>query len=392
MKCILPLLLLSAVLGCGSGGDLTDTTTSFSMNLVKKVNLTTDAEGGSARPEIIATGDRVFVVYLGNITVGSNRTFDVKIFDSNLDTVLLTKKLVETTADYGGPTDIRVASDGQYLYVFYETNKHISLTESITYLWGAKYKLDDNFSQVASIKTPITSSKPAVNPPDGHELLDDPAPLVGPNSVFVITRYNYSLSRAGNTTYHVREFNKDTLAQKSEFDLDLSGAADGRGRVTSLLIRNNNILMALATTVSDQGITEATDDGAFSDIILVKTGLDWTFNSLTDVQTISSEPDDRENYITGFKADSSYFYMTYKQAVGSPPAGEQMAVIKIFDANFNLVHKEKVKTTLWGPSGGEIRPSLEVIGNRIFSGQSSGQGIGTGNAEVYVYEYVYEKE
>jgi len=45
-----------------------------------------------------------------------------------------------------------------------------------------------------------------------------------------------------------------------------------------------------------------------------------------------------------------------------------------------------VKSVIWGPEGGEIRPSLEVSGNRLFSGQSSGQGIGTGNAEVYVFE------
>jgi len=376
---IVSLVLLAILWGCSGGGGTATSPTTPSLSLIKKIALTTDAEGGSARPEIIATADRIFVVYLGNITDGSNRTFNVKIFDSNLDNMITSKTIVVTTDKYGGPTDIRIASDGQYLYAFYETT-----TVSTTYLWGAKYTLDDNFQLVAYTLPPIISSLPVSQLQDGDEVLNDPAPLIGLDSVFVITRLMYSISMSGNTIYRVRQFNKGDLSKISEFDLDLSNIADGRARVTSLLFWNNSIYMALATTTSDQGVIENNDDGALCDIILVKMRLD-TFNSLTDVQTISSEPDDRENYITGFEADQNYFYMTYKQAVG-PPIGEQRAVIKIFDTKFNLVRKEIVKTTSWGPSGGEIRPSLEVMGNRIFSGQSSGQGIGKGNAEVYVYE------
>jgi len=349
---------------------------------VKHVAVTTDAEGGSARPEIVAAAGRVFVVYLGNIINGTfARSFNVKIFDSNMDTVIASKTIVPYTNDNGGPTDIRIASEGQYLYAFYET-----ATISTTYIRGAKYALNDTFDLIASTATPITSSLPEFQLPDGGEVLNDPAPLVGPDSVFVITRLRYPLSTSGSTIYRVREFNKDNLTNLSEFDLDLSSIADGRGRVASLLYWNNNIYMAVATTVSDQGVNETSDDGALCDIILVKMGQDWTFNPQTDVRTISAESDDRENYITGLRADGDHFYMTYKQAVGSPPTGEQRAVIKIFDNSFNLLLKETVKSTIWGPVGGEIRPSLEISGNRIFSGQSSGQGIGAGNAEIYVYE------
>ncbi|MBM4137093.1 MAG: hypothetical protein FJ241_09740 [Nitrospira sp.] len=385
---ILHALLTVFLVACGRGGGgvSNDTTTpAFTLNLIKTVDITTDADGGSARPEIIAaSADRVFVVYLGNIR--SNRTFDVKIYNSNLDTVIASKTLVSTSSDYGSPTDIRVASDGQYLYAFYETNKTTSPTTAITYLWGAKYTLDDNFNRVAYTAAPITNSKPMSELQDGGELVDDPAPLVRPNTVFVITRLKYSLSTTGNTIYRVREFSKDNLATLSEFDLDLSNVADGRGRVTSFLYWNNSIFMALATTVSDQGVNEGNDDSAKSDIVLVKMTQNWTFNPQNDVQIISAEPDDRENYAAGFKTDGNYFYITYKQAVGSPPTGEQRALIKIFDNNFNQILREQVKSAVWGTGGGEIRPSLEVMGNRIFSGQSSGQGIGSGNAEIYVYE------
>jgi hypothetical protein len=357
-----------------------------SLSLTKKVVVTTDAEGGSARPEIAVTADRVFVVYLGHIRQGNSRTFDVKIFDRNLDTLVASKTLVTTTTDYGGPTDIRIASDSQYLYAFYETHKTTSQTTAINYLWGAKYRLDDNFDRVAYTPTPTTSSKPMAELQDGGELLDDPAPLIGPSSVFVVTRLKYSLAKAGKTAYRVREFNKADLTPLSAFDLDLSDVADGRARVTSLLFWDGGILIALATTVSDQGIQEGTDDGAQSDVVLVSLKPDWTYDPQKDVRSLTAEPGDRENYITGLKTDGNYFYLTYKQSVGTPPSGEHRAIIKVFDQAFNLLQKEQVKSTVWGAGGGEIRPSLEVRGNNIFSGQSSGQGIGTGNAEVCVYE------
>ena len=358
------------------------------INLVKKVAITTDTEGGSARPEIVATTDRVFVVYLGNISNGGDRFFGLKIFDRELSYTIASKTLVPTTSQYGGPTDIRVASDGQYLYAFYETHKPISPKNASTYLWGVKYTLDDNFERVAYTAVPIVSSKPMAELEDGGELLDDPAPLVGPDSIFVITRLKYPLTIAGKTIYRVREFDKGLRQVRRQFDLDLSSVADGRGRVNSLLFHDSTIYIALATTVSSQGVMESNDDGALSDIILVRLRADWTLDPQRGAQPLSAEPSDRENYVSGFDSDGNAFYIAYKQSVGSPPAGEQRAWIKVYDKDFNIIQTEMVKTTIWGPSGGGIRPSLEVSGNRVFSGQSSREGIGQGNAEVYVYEIV----
>jgi hypothetical protein len=61
-------------------------------------------------------------------------------------------------------------------------------------------------------------------------------------------------------------------------------------------------------------------------------------------------------------------------------------MIKGFDRGFRPVFAEQARTAVWGPGGGEIRPSLEVRGSRLLSGQSGAQGIGTGNAEILVYE------
>ena len=217
-------------------------------------------------------------------------------------------------------------------------------------------------------------------------MLDDPAPLLGPDSLFVVTRLKYPLATSGQTIYHVREFNKNDLTQVAEFDLDLSEVADGRGRVTSLLYWNDSIFIALATTVSDTGINETSDDGARSDIILIRINPDWIFDPQQDVYTLTAEPDDRENYVCGLETDGNYFYLTYKQSIGQPPSGEHIAWIRVFDQEFNAVYAERVRSVVWGPGGGEMRPSLEVMGDRLFSGQSAGQGLGQGNAEIWVYQ------
>jgi hypothetical protein len=356
------------------------------LHFVKTVIVADTAEGGGARPEIVATPNGVFVLYLGDITTGENRTFKLKIYKSNLDTLVASKVLVSRTSEYGSPTDIRVASDGEYLYTFYETNKPTSPTTATTYLWGAKYTLNDSFNRIAYTSTPITSSKPLAQLADSGELVDDPAPLVGPSSVFVVTRIKSSISISGSTIYRVREFSKDSLSKLSEFDLDLSAAANGRARVNSFLYWDNNIYTVLASTVSDIGINESNNDGAKSDLVSVRMTEQWTFNPQVDVKPISAEPNDVEQYVSGLKADSNYFYVTYKQAAGSPPAGKQRAWIKIYNKDFSLVCQETVRTTIWGPSGGEIRPSIEILGTRIFSGQSNGTSLGNGTGEVSIYE------
>ena len=302
---------------------------------------------------MVATQDRVFVVYLGNIGAGGNRTFDVKVFDANLDGVIASKAIVGRTSEYGSPTDIRIASDDQYLYAFYETAKATSPTSATTYLWGAKYALSDSFDRVAYTPAPITSSKPLSELPEGGEMVDDPAPLLGPNSVFVVTRIKHSLSMAGQTVYRVREFSKDNLTKLSKFDLDLSSAADGRARVASLLFWSGHIYMALATTVSDQGISENADS-AKSDVILVRMTENWTFDPQQDVLTLSAQPDDVENYVSGFDTDGVNFHITYKQSVGIPPSGEHRAWVDVFDRDFTPVYQEMVTNTFWGPGGGEI--------------------------------------
>jgi hypothetical protein len=355
-----------------------------SLALTRTVFLTTDAEGGSARPEIAATTDRVFALYLGHISGDMTaKTFDVKVYNADLTSTTSSTTIVTYTTAYGGPTDIRIATDGQYCFTFFETT-----STGTTFLHGEKHLLNDTFDLSARAQEPIAIGKPVFLLTEGGEILNDPAPLVGPDSVSVITRLWSSISTTGNTIYRVRELSKNDLSLIRQFDLDLSTVANGRARVTSLLYTNGSIYMALATTVSDTGSgdeNKMSDDGAPSDILLIKMAPDWSFDPETDVRTLSAEPDDRENYITGLRTDGTRLFMTYKQALGTPPTGEQRAMIKIFDGDFNLTGTEIVRSVAWGSAGGSIRPSIELQGNKVFSAQDTGQGIGTGNGEVYLY-------
>jgi hypothetical protein len=324
-----------------------------------------------ARPEIVATNDRVFVVYLSPAP-GAN-SFKVAVFDRELNNEIASQTLVSTTSQYGMPTDIRVARDGEFLYAFYET---VDLPNNKTYLWGAKYSLTDSFDRINYTSTPITQSLPAINMgelPDGTELVDDPAPLIGPNSTFVITRIKYALNQTGQTIYRVREFSKDLQTKLSEFDLNLSSVADGRARVASVFYHNYSYYMALPTTTGPV-LFEEIDLMAYSDILMVRLGTNW---QIQESRMISQEPDDSESYVSGFKINGSYFYLTYNQLKFSQ---EWNSVLKIYDMDFNLVWTEIVKSITPEP-GARLRPSLEIAEDRILLGNSNGNGTG----EVYVY-------
>jgi hypothetical protein len=154
------LLIPCLLLACGAAVDPSGNPSSPpspstpSMSLAKKITVTADGEGGSARPEIVATADRVFVVYLGYIGDANSRTFDVRVYDPDLATQISSKTIVPPSADYGMATDIRIAAHGQCVFAFYET-----ATPAATYLHGAKYALADSFERVASTGPPITSGK-----------------------------------------------------------------------------------------------------------------------------------------------------------------------------------------------------------------------------------------
>ena len=336
------------------------------VDFVKKITIL-----NGSRPEIVATNDRVFVLYRTN-----SANFSLKIFDADMNNEILSKTLIEKSTSYGMLTDIRVASDGKYLYAFYET---ADTQVGKTYLFGEKYSLDDSFNKIDSIG-PISTSTFFENAVSGDEKLDDPIVLVAENSVFAITRYKYSSEKSGSTKYKVYEFTKE-LSKKKEFVLDLSSVADGGASQSSAIYHNGYYYMLIATTVGKAGVTDLLTP---SDLMIVKLDTSWNIKESKNISTDNSSGTDVEQYITGFKADSDNFYLTYIQIdTKNMDSGGFTAPLKIYDKNFNLVVNEKVKTKQSGEPG--LRPSLELRGDAIFVGHDSGK-LGKGNAEIYIFK------
>ncbi|MFQ6087666.1 MAG: glycosyl hydrolase 53 family protein [Candidatus Methanofastidiosia archaeon] len=338
---------------------------SIELNFFKKVEIP-----NGARPEVVATKDRVFVLYL-NIENLKNRRFSLKIFDRDLNKEIASKTLVPTTSEYGSPTDIRVLSDGEYLYTFYETAKRDK-----TYLFGARYILNDNFERVGYTGL-IATSKIFTIAEEGDEKLDDPAPVIGLGSVFVVTRIKKSMEKTGQTIYRVREFSFDLKTKLSEFDLDLSSIVDGGARQTSLIYEKSFFYIAVPTTVGVSTIPEL--DLAYpSDIVLVKLNDNW---QIVESKIISANPEYNETYVTGFKTDGIYYYLTYNEI---KMGVEFRSPLKIYDNDFNLLKTEIVKSmSMRGKGGYGLRPSLEVTDDRIFLGNNEER-----NAEIYIFEKI----
>lgn len=170
---------------------------------------------------------------------------------------------------------------------------------------GAKYRLDDNFERVGYTDSPIAIAPFCFSTRDGDELVNDPAPVLGPDSVFAVTRMVTPLSRDARTILRVRELSYDLEMKGSEFDLDISSAADGEARQNSLIHYNGYFYLVIPTTVGK--VTMNVDLAVPSDLIMVKFDQNW---KIVESKVISADPHYTETYVTGFKIDGNHFYIT----------------------------------------------------------------------------------
>lgn len=347
-----------------------------SINFLKKVDV-----GAGARPEVVATQNRVFVVYHDLAVRGS--AYSVKIYDKDMTKEIAYKVLIQTSTQYGKPTDIRVASDGKYLYAFYET----VLNFEVAYLWGAKYTLDDKFERVADTKNYIAKDKPEGIAEPGDELVNDPMPLIGPNSVFVITRLEQaSHSQGVPVIYRVYEFSNDLQKKLSQLDLDLSNVATGGSRQASVSYYNGYYYMVVPTTSKSGNYVE--NMATPSDLLLIKFDKNW---KIVKTQNLSQNHEDIETFVLGFQIHQDLFFVTYKQ--GMP----FVCPLNVYDQNHNLVSSTIVRKA--AGRGESLRSALEVTDDRIYVGLERGQGppppgakdkFGSSGespvAEIYIYE------
>ncbi len=343
---------------CTPAGDTYEPDGTAGLTLLNQVDIP-----GGARPEVVATNDRVFVLYLEPSPSGN--VYKLRVYTPDLAAELAAKTVVGTSPDYGNPTDLRVAAEGDYLYAFYET-----LQGPRTYLFGAKYRLDDGFEQVA-IQGPIATSAMFKVAKPGDEKLDDPAPMVADDGVYVLTRVKSTLAIQGETRYRIRRFDRD-LRLLTEFDLDLSAYADGEARQSSLLSWGGSYYLATVTTTGVGDTIETVEWTAPSDVMLVRLDRNW---KVQDSKVIAAEPGYTEGYVSGLKTDGSRFYMTYNRVI----LGQKFtSVIAVYDQDWNRVLLDGYKNALKG-----LRPSLEVTADRIYAGNNLDQG--TSAAQIYAF-------
>lgn len=339
------------------------------LSLIKKIEL-----DGAARPEIVAdlSKNRIWVVYLSPSATAGN-SFRVKIYDYDLNSEIASKAIVANSSEYGSPTDIRAVSDDNYIYVFYEV-----AGSSRSYLFGEKYTKDDKFEKVASTGV-ISSSAMFKLAKNGDEKLDDPAPMLAGDSVYVMTRYKYTLAQEGQTIYRLYEFDKN-LSRVSDFALNLSDYADGGAGQSSIIYENGYYYLAMQTITgaSTMPTNLALIWATPADVIVLKLDKDF---KVVEKKTIASDPGYTDAYVTGLKSDGKYFYVTYNKVSVSLGKGFS-SVIGVFDKGWNPVFSDAYKSAQGGAGGG-LRPSIEATSDRIYAGNDA-EGVIVG--DVYVFE------
>lgn len=355
------------IVGCAKQEECGDVAI-LELNLIKQADIT-----NGERPEIISTQDKVFVIYSVPSEGVGDEEIRVQIFDSEFN-YITSKAIVTSSIEHGNPNDFRIFSDGQHAYIFYM----VSSGTSGSYLFGAKYALDDNFERVAYTGV-ITNAKRhgfgctgTECAQEGDERIDDPAPMVAGDYVFVMTGIVSTQSQEGNTIYRLRKYDK-SLNKLGEFDIDLSDVTDGETGQSSILYEAGYYFIVRATFV--EVCENPLQWGCPADIAMIKLDNNW---DVADSKVIADDSygtdDHNEQYVTGFQTDDNYFYIAYNRA-----GGGMSSILKVYDKNWNEVLEKELRVS----TGGAVRPSIFVSGNSLYSGNHDEQ---SHIAEVSVYE------
>jgi hypothetical protein len=145
------------------------------------------------------------------------------------------------------------------------------------------------------------------------------------------------------------------------YDLDLSAYSDGEARQSSILFDDGFYYITVQTAVGPSTINNDTIIWSIpANVLLVKLDANFAF---VESRTVSAESGYADGYVTGLKADSKYFYLTYNHVkLGT----EFPSVIKIVDKNMNTVVEDKYRSVL----SSALRPSIEVSADQVFAGNA----------------------
>jgi len=325
------------------------------LQYVRTVEITTDATGRGARPEIHFANNHFYIIYLG--IIGPAKTaFKVKVYDSSLENVLTEKIIVESDTTYGATTDIRSVADSEGVYIFYEKGNK---AKDAAFLFGEKYAFDEGFTKVYAYDGPIVQGAYWHTSEAGDELLDDPASVIVGGRVYVMTK----IKGGGNLftsvpTYRVRGLDASLSQVDTTFDITIPEMR-GWAFVNSLLRADNSIYHLQPSLAS-------ASPPANLDLRLVRFSEQWQYES-SDVTTISSESWS-ESMMTGFIRDKDgFYYLTFVEPAEVPdptktgPSGGYLW-IKMYDNNFNEIQAISLLDTAYLGT----HPTLAIVGDSVY--------------------------
>jgi hypothetical protein len=312
---------------------------------------------GAARPEIVAAGGRVYVLFLDPRT----RAFMAAVYDATLGTVVTPPRaLVTADQTWGHPTDIRVARDGDALVAFYEMADDRTGTAS---LWGVRLGLSPSLPLLSPPSAgPLAQAPFHYRARDGEELLDDPAPLVTPNAVYVATRLKDTLAPGGRAVLRVRELSRDRLAVRRTFDCDLSRVISGGLRNFSLLAPPNGDILLVAPTTVGNGFAPI-DLAVPADLVRVTFNSSWRMTGSTVL--VQGRGDSLISPM-GLAWRGPDLLVTYRDIVHAPtPMSAAQSILAVFAPNGRERSRIVLDTTPFGGQRPRVPRTSLAVGNGL---------------------------
>jgi hypothetical protein len=170
------------------------------------------------RPEIIAVGERLFLMYILADKEHSNSPYNLVELDKNS---LAIKSPIYYAYNIPSSIDFRLASDGNSLWYAFQSlsNKDWADCDSI-FLNIARYDISKAPPVLTGSNLNITKGCPFDNRnlkeyPENPELVDDPTPIYYQGKYVVLTR------AWKGTVQHIRTFDS-SLTLLKDFTIDLS--------------------------------------------------------------------------------------------------------------------------------------------------------------------------
>ncbi len=327
-----------------------------SLQYVRTVEITTNATGRGARPEIHFANNRFFIIYL-DVGGAAKRAFKVKVYDRNLENVLTEKRIVESDTTYGGTTDIRSVADSEGVYLFFEKSNE---AKNAAFLFGEKYAFDEGFTKVYAYNGPIAQGAYWHTAEAGDELLDDPASVIVGDRVYVMTKIKGEGGKLFTSvpTYRVRGLDASLSQVDTTFNLTIPEMR-GWAFVNSLLHTDNSIYHLQPSLASASPPVNL-------DLRLVRFSEQWQYES-NDVFTISNESWS-ESMPTGFARDKDgFYYITYMQPSGTPDPNQTGPIggylwLKMYNSNFDEIQAISLLDTAYLGT----HPTLAIVGDSVY--------------------------